>query len=131
MDLSALLLPGAQKLATAMLGDAWTLTRDAIARRWGRGDVDATDKAVAELDDSRSQALELFGRDLGNERLMNAFLAGYVAALARTQPERVDALVSLDLEPGLPAGGTVGNVNTGRVGKLVQIDGDVRGGIHM
>src|SRR5260221_8728792 len=108
MDLSALLLPGAQKLATAMLGDAWTLTRDAIARRWGRGDVDATDKAVAEPDDSRSQGLESFGRDLGNERLMNAFLAGYVAAFARTQPESADALGRLALEPCLPAGAAVG-----------------------
>jgi hypothetical protein len=37
MDLSAIITPAAQRLATAMLGDAWTAARDAIARRMGRG----------------------------------------------------------------------------------------------
>lgn len=57
MDISTLLLPGAQKLGQAMLGDAWNLTRDAIARRWGRGDRAAAEAAATELDDSRENAL--------------------------------------------------------------------------
>jgi hypothetical protein len=130
MDLSALLLPGAQNLVTAMLGDAWTSTRDAIARRWGKGDKTSTDQAVAELDDSRSQAIALFAAGEPDERLLEAFVAGYLAAIVRARPDRVEAIIELGAasQPGSARGG---NHNSGRVGKLVQIDGDVDGGIRM
>ncbi|ACU71417.1 hypothetical protein Caci_2499 [Catenulispora acidiphila DSM 44928] len=152
MDLSTLLLPGAQNLATAMLSDAWTATRDAVARRWGRGDHAATKQAAAELDDSRTQALALFPASAGvdavvpaaaDPALLQAFLAGYLAALARTDPGRLPALFSLTAQPGQQAAAAAArNVNYGEVerlvqvdaesiDKLVQIDGDVQGGFHM
>ncbi|MEY9858516.1 hypothetical protein ABH935_004131 [Catenulispora sp. GAS73] len=130
MDISTLLLPGAQKLAQAMLGDAWNLTRDALARRWGRGDRAATEKAATELDNSRERALALFGSGQTDEALLNAFIAGYLAALAHGEPERVHDLVNLDPAPR-PSEVTVGNINTGQVAKLAQVDGDVHGGLHM
>lgn len=133
MDISALLMPGAQGLATAMLSDAWTATRDAIARLWGRGNHDDAAEASRELEDSRTRALELFSASDGDRQaLVQAFLAGYLAALGRTDPERVEALTSVVSDPQ-PVEGTakVGNLNQGRVDKLVQIDGNVRGGVHM
>jgi hypothetical protein len=130
MDISTLLLPGAQKLAQAMLGDAWNLTRDAVARRWGRGDRAAAKAAAAELDDSREYALALFGGGQADEAQLNAFIAGYLAALARTEPERVRDLANLEPAPR-PSEVTIGNINTGEVAKLAQVDGDVHGGVHM
>ena len=130
MDISTLILPGAQKLAQAMLSDAWNLTRDAVARRWGRGNHAAIETAAAELDDSREQALALFGGGQADEGQLNAFIAGYLAALARTEPGRVYDLVSLESVPR-PSEVTVGNLNTGQVAKLAQVDGDVHGGVHM
>jgi hypothetical protein len=132
MDLGALLMPGAQNIVTAMLGDAWTTTRDAIARRWGRGDDSATELAVAELDDSRSQALSLFSGQSLDEQIMRGFVAGYLAAAMRDRPERVDAIRALT-EGRLLDGdvGRGGNHNTGQVTKLVQIDGNVEGGVHL
>jgi hypothetical protein len=133
MDISALLLPGAQNLATAMLSDAWTNTRDAIARHWGRGSRKKAEEAVAELEDSRSRALALFP-DPGPDRelLVQAFIAGYLAALARTEPDRLQALAGL--EPGavpLTSPAVVGNLASGIADRVVQISGDVRGGVHM
>lgn len=130
MDISTLLLPGAQKLAQAMLGDAWNLTRDAIARRWGRGDRADAAKAATELDDSREQALALFGSGQVDEVQLTAFIAGYLAALARTEPGRVHDLANLEPAPR-PSEVTAGNINTGQVTKLAQVDGDVHGGVHM
>lgn len=130
MDISTLLLPGAQKLAQAMLGDAWNLTRDTLARRWGRGDRAVAAKAATELDDSREHALALFGGGQVDEAQVAAFVAGYLAALARTEPERLHDLANLEPAPG-PSEVTVGNINTGQVTKLAQVDGDVHGGVHM
>ncbi|MEZ0115163.1 hypothetical protein ABH920_009198 [Catenulispora sp. EB89] len=130
MDVSTLLLPGAQKLAQAMLGDAWTLTRDALARRWGRGERAAVEAAAIELDDSRQHALALFGGGQVDEAQLNAFIAGYLAALARNEPERVRDLANLE-PASRPSELTVGNINAGQVAKLAQIDGDVHGGVHM
>ena len=131
MDFSALLLPGAQKLATAMLGDAWAVTRDALARRWGHGDRATTAEATAELDDARSGAIANFGADQADQRLLNAYLAGYLAAMLRAHPDRGEALLSMTQDFAPPAVGRAGNVNSGRVEKLVQVDGDLHGGVHM
>ncbi|WP_194890891.1 hypothetical protein [Catenulispora pinisilvae] len=130
MDISTLLLPGAQKLAQAMLGDAWNMTRDALARRWGHGDRAVAEAAAKELDDSREHALALFGSEQADEAQLNAFIAGYLAALTRTEPERIHDLVNLEPAPS-SSEVTIGNINTGQVAKLAQVDGDVHGGLHM
>jgi len=130
MDISTLLLPGAQKLAQAMLGDAWNMTRDALSRRWGRGDRAAASTVATELDDSREHALALFGSGQAHEAQLTAFIAGYLAALARSEPERLHDLANLEPAPR-PSEVTVGNINTGQVTKLAQIEGDVHGGVHM
>ncbi len=101
MDISTLLLPGAQKLAQAMLGDAWNLTRDAIARRWGRGDHAAAEAAATELDNSRENALALFGSGQADEAQLNAFIAGYLAALARTERLLLNRTCPLSWEIGV------------------------------
>lgn len=113
-----------------MLGDAWNATRDAIARRWGKGDKQAVDKAAAELDVSRARVLALADGGVPDERLLTAYWMGYLAGIANDHPEWLEAVV----EVGMPHSATPrtgGIVNTGQVGKLVQIDGDVHGGIQM
>ena len=126
MDISALLLPGAQKLAAAMLSDAWTTTRDAIAGHWGRGSHKVAEEAVADLEDSRAQALALFPATGPEQQpLLQAFLAGYLAALARTAPDRLEILA--DPAPVIKAS----TLMSGRADKVVQIGGDVSGGVHM
>jgi len=110
MDISTLLLPRAQKLAQAMLGNAWNLTCDALARRWGRGDR-AAEAAAAELDDSRERALALFGSQADDAQL-SAFIARYIAALARTEPERVHGLANLEPVSG-PSGVRTGTGEPG------------------
>jgi len=124
MDLSTLLMPGAQKLATAMLSDAWTATRDAIARHWGRGDRAETAKAVAELDASREQALAAFDSPHPDERLLQAFLAGYLAALTGSDPERLQVLQSLNVTP---ASGSTFTVHDAKIENLVQAGRDITG----
>jgi len=111
MDISTLLLPRAQKLAQAMLGNAWNLTYDALARRWGRGDRAAEAAAAAELDDSRERALALFGSQADDAQL-SAFIARYIAALARTEPERVHDLANLEPVSG-PSGVRTGTGEPG------------------
>jgi hypothetical protein len=132
VDFGALLMPGVKELATSMMSDAWSATRDAIARRWGRGDKAETEKAVVELDHSRSQALSLFSGEEVDERIMQAFVAGFLASTTYQRPERADAMLAL-AEGRLPVQEVTrgGNHNSGRVDKLAQIDGDVHGGVHL
>ncbi|WP_194924222.1 hypothetical protein [Catenulispora pinisilvae] len=131
MDFLSLLMPGAQNLATAMLGDAWNVTRDAIARRWGRGDQTETDKVAGELDESRSNALAMLNGGQMDERELKAFLAGYILASSHNDLARVQVLMDLQATPNPPTVRRVGNLNNGNVEKLTQIEGNVHGGIHM
>jgi hypothetical protein len=130
MDISAMLLPGAQKVATAMIGDAWTVTRDAIARRWGKGDKKAEDKAATELEVSRTRALALIDGGEPDERLLTAYWLGYLAGVANDHPEWLEALSDVSVQRGELAR-TAGFVNTGTVEKLVQVEGGVHGGLQM
>ncbi|WP_194904205.1 hypothetical protein [Catenulispora rubra] len=130
MDVSALLLPGAQKVATAMLGDAWNATRDAIARRWGRGDKQAVDKVAADLEVSRTRVLALAGGDAPDERLLTAYWMGYLAGVANDHPDWLETLADV-VTPQAGTPRTGGIVNTGEIGKFVKIDGDVNGGLRM
>jgi hypothetical protein len=129
MDLSAMLLPGAQKVATAMLGDAWTATRDAIARRWGKGDKKAVDKVTSDLEVSRTQALSLIDGGSSDERLLTVFWMGYLAGIASEHPDWLAELV--EPVPVSTASETVGIANYGKIGNLVKVDGDIHGGFRM
>jgi hypothetical protein len=130
MDLSALVLPGTQQLLAAMMGDAWSTARDAIARRLGRdGRAEAAQAATA-LDASRTRVLAAHAD--GRDDLTLAYCAGYLEGLLAGRPD-LDLAQLLEALPGTRAEEgpqQVGNYNSGTVGKLLQVDGDIHGGVR-
>lgn len=134
MDLSTVLMPGAQSLASAMLGDAWSATRDAIARRWGRGGRAELAKAEAHLEASRARANALVSGAADpaeRDRILVAYWIGYLAALLDERPDLGEAISALRAPAAGPGGGDVHNSNSGTVhGALVQAR-DISGGVHL
>jgi len=130
MDLTAVLMPGAQSLVSAILTDTWVQARSAVAkllarRAPGHGasadraaigsatidaaaidsapiDPVAIDQAGRELDSARLQALELAGEGSEADRSarMQLFWAGYLAGQLSARPELAGAIAAL---PGLLA----------------------------
>jgi hypothetical protein len=144
VDLTTVVMPGAQSLVTAILTDSWGQVRTAVARLWARRqpgspDPDATalEQARRELDNARQQAVTLAGDGSEAERArrMELFWAGYLAGQVSARPELADAVGAL---PALLGGGrgvpqatvTVSNTISGTVhGNVVQAD-DICGGIR-
>lgn len=135
MDLSTVLMPGAQSLASAMLGDAWTATRDVIARRWGRGGRAERTEAEAHLEASRARAnLLVAGADDAGERnrILVAYWIGYLAALLDERPDLSEAVGALRTAPAAAAGAVeVQNNNPGTVyGNVIQAR-NISGGVYL
>ena len=134
MDLSTVLMPGAQSLASAMLGDAWATARDAIARRWGRAGRAEVAEAEAHLEASRARANALVAgtEDAGErDRMLVAYWVGYLAALLDERPDLSEAVAALRPAPaaGIVGSANVQNSNSGTVhGSVVQAR-DVSGGV--
>ena len=147
MDLTTLVMPGAQSLVTSILADTWVQTRTAIAKLWARrrnasspgeyADPDATaiDHAGHELDAARQQALELAGNGSESDQAarMQLFWAGYLAGQLAGRPELADVLAQLPtlLGAGAPTSQTtnVHNTISGKVtGNALQA-GDIHGNI--
>lgn len=128
MDLSGLVMPGTQHLVAAMMGDAWSAARDAIARRVGRGDNAEEERAITALDASRARVLA--AQAGGRDDLTLMYCAGYIEGLLAGRPDLADLRDILPApDDDVPARGGVGNYNSGRVGKLLQVDGDIHGGV--
>jgi hypothetical protein len=147
MDLTMLVMPGAQSLVTSILTDTWGQARTAIAKLWARKhnasgasahaepDAAAIEHAGRELDTARQQALELAGSGSESDRAarMQLFWAGYLAGQLAARPELSDVLAQLPalLGAGAPTSQTtnVHNSITGTVhGGAVQA-GDIHGNI--
>ena len=148
MDLSAMLVPGVQNFVTAVLGDAWTATRDLLARRLSRGrseagsvvaavdavDADAHADGIAqELERIRSQCLAAFPDGEPDRRFMEGFWYCYLSGMLHEHPD-LAAILAEVREEAARATPTVSNVsieNSGTFGRVVQNVGDVSGGIVM
>ena len=159
MDLTTLVLPGAQSLVSAVLSDTWDQARSALARLWARrhpglarsnpdsgadldavadadADADAVERAGRELDAVRAQAIELAGQGDRAARAarMELFLAGYLAGQLAARPEFAETVRALPdlLGAGAPYPGSGGtyNINTGKVrGNIVQAR-DIQGDVR-
>lgn len=150
MDLTTVVMPGAQSLVTAILTDGWGQARTAIAKLWARrggaGGANtyadraepapaAIEQAGRELEAARRQGLELAGGGSEADRAarMQLFWAGYLAGQLAARPELAGALAEL---PALLGAGTsssqttnVHNTISGTVhGNAVQA-GDIHGNI--
>lgn len=145
MDLMAVVTPGAQSLATAILTDSWNQARTALARLWAHRrtaptpDLAALERAGAELDIARNQAITVAGNGPESEQAsrMELFWIGYLAGQLAARPELSEAVQALPgvLGAGLapaPGSGAVNNKTiSGTVhGNAIQA-GDVSGGINI
>ena len=151
MDLTTVVMPGAQSLVTAILTDGWGQARTAIAKLWaGRRATPGTsayadsqaepgaaaiERADHELEAARRQALELAGSGPDAERAdrMRLFWAGYLAGQLAARPELADVLAQLPalLSTGAPASQTTNvhaNNLSGRVDGPVVQTADIHGG---
>jgi len=149
MDLTTVIMPGAQSLVTAILTDTWNQAHTAIAKLWARRraapgagtatyadpDPAAIEQAGHELEAARRQALELAGNGPESDRAarMRLFWAGYLAGQLAARPELAGALAELPalLGEGAPTTQTtnVHNTISGTVhGNAVQA-GDIHGNI--
>jgi hypothetical protein len=60
-----------------------------------------------------------------------AYSIGYLDGLLAGRPELADLVESLPAVRSAGARTEVGNYNSGTVGKLLQVDGDIHGGVTM
>jgi uncharacterized protein YbjQ (UPF0145 family) len=127
MDLSALIMPGAQQLAAAVFNDTWAGVRDAVARRLGRGKHEETATAATALESTANRA-----RAAGDHDAVVAYWAGYLEGLAAGRPDLSDLLESLASGMSAQPAPQVHNNVTGTIyGKANIIGGSVHGGITM
>ena len=147
MDLTTVVMPGAQSLVTAILTETWGQAHTAIARLWARRgsasgisaysepDVSAIEQAGQELEVARQQALELAGSGSESDRAarMRLFWAGYLAGQLAARPELAEVLTQLPtlLGAGAPASQTttVNNTISGTVHGSALQAGDIHGNI--
>jgi len=125
MDLSAILLPGAQNLVSAMLGDTWSAARSALSHVWARGDSDRTHAMEQELDEVRAETLDLRGHgplDDATAQQIVTYCAGYLRHLVLERPDVVAALQAL---PTATIAGRDAVTVTG--GAAQVINGDITG----
>lgn len=131
MDLSSMIIPGAQSVVTAILGDTWTTLRSALAHRWGRGSAEETQAIEHRLDDGRRQALALAGDGPDQKARLEVFWAGYLAGLLAERPDLGEVLQELAAGSAVDTRSSTHNSNTGTVhGNLLQA-GDVHGNITL
>lgn len=146
MDLIAVVTPGAQSLATAILTDSWNQARTALARLWAHRrstapapDLAALERAGAELDIARNQAITVAGNGPESEQAsrMELFWIGYLAGQLAAHPELSEAVQALPevLGAGLAPAALSGTVNNKTIsgtvhGSAIQA-GDVSGGINI
>jgi hypothetical protein len=130
MDMSTVLLPGAQNLASAMLTDAWSAIRGVIARKWARGDETSTSRMETELDAVRADAIavsQAAGSDANSssgqrQRELAFYWAGYLRRLLEERPDLAEVIASL------PAADMQGHTTVSvERGSAQVVHGDVHG----
>lgn len=134
MDLSTIATPGIQSLVTAMLGEAWSATRGALARRLGRGDAESTRAAERELDSVRSDVrmlvtdAESAADPEADYRLIQAYVAGYLRRMREEAPEVDEVLAELPAaiqasdQSTVSTGGGMTQVFHGKVGSVFSVE---------
>lgn len=130
MDITSFFLPGAQSLVTSILADGWSTARSALAHRWAKRGKTSQEAAENELEKGHELAQHIASGDDGErQKLLEVYWAGYLAGLATSHADLIDAVRELGAahEP-TAQGATVHNSNTGTVGTLLQA-GDVHGNI--
>ena len=130
MDPMTVVLPGAQSLVTAILADGWTHVRRALAHRWSRQTREPQADIEHRLDAAHTQASEMTaGHGDGEQALLQAYWAGYLAAVLAERPALLDLVRDLHGTLTAPDSTTsVQNTNSGTVTTLVQ-GRDISGGI--
>ena len=147
VDLTNVVMPGAQSLVTAIVTDSWSQVRTALSKLWARRKSEdgaagpsgaALEAARAELDLARQQALAVAGDGSEADRAarMQLFWAGYLAGQIAARPELAEAVTGLPALLGAPAATSVTTTVTANTknfsgsarGNVVQAD-DVSGGI--
>ena len=129
MDPMSVILPGAQSLVNAILTDGWAQLRRKLADRWSKDTHADREEAEQRLEAGRSQSLALAGDSHDRRARLEAYWAGYLAALLAERPGLLEAIRDLDPATATRAErATVHNTNTGKAETLVQT-GDVHGGI--
>jgi hypothetical protein len=137
MDSAVLVLPGAQALVSQILSEGWAHARAWLVRRLGHADgAERSDAAKSDLerrmDTAHAQATALTAAEAVPPRaILEAYWAGYLAALIGERPEFASVLAELAASSNRPADkGTVVNSVTGTVsGNLVQAQ-DIHGGVR-
>lgn len=120
MDPASIVLPGAQSLVTQILSDGWAQVRGWLAQRWSRHSETSQAELEHRLDDAKEQAASLFS---GERTALEAYWAGYLAALISEHPGLAASLQELPAHP------SVSNTVSGTVtGNVVQA-GTIEGGI--
>lgn len=142
MDLTSIVLPGAQTLVSSLMSEAWTHTRSALSRLWAsqnshsEADEDHDTEAYdRQLDAAKQQAIVLAGDGTAMDRAarMELFWAGYLSGQLASRPELADGIRALPglfgNQQGQAKATTVHNTVSGTVnGRVIQA-GDIHGNI--
>ena len=132
MDVSSLIIPGAQAFVKAVLTDGWDLARAALARRWSKHGAISQEAAEKDLEAGHQLAQQVAGTTENQRAVLEAYWAGYLAGLAAGHDDLLAAIRELGADHAVaPQSSTASNTNTGQVGTLVQTSGDVHGGISI
>jgi hypothetical protein len=136
MDPVSIVLPGAQALVTQILTDGWTQARGWLAKRLTRADGPALAELESRLDVANAEATSLPAAEDGvpsadvRRMVLEAYWAGYLAALAGERLEFAAALTELaENRKAGPAGMTTNSVTGTVTGNVIQA-GRVEGGVH-
>jgi len=125
----SVILPGAQSLVNAILTDGWVQLRSKLASRWSKDAHSGQDDAEQRLEAGHRQSLALAGEGDDRQARLEAYWAGYLAALLAERPSLLEAIRDLGSPTATQADHvTVHNANTGTVGTLLQA-GDIHGDI--
>jgi hypothetical protein len=125
----SVILPGAQSLVNAILTDGWAQLRSKLASRWSKDAHSGQDDAEQRLEVGYSQSLALAGEGDERQARLEAYWAGYLAALLAERPGLLGAIRDLGSSAATDAGrANVHNTNTGTVGTLLQA-GNLHGDI--
>jgi hypothetical protein len=132
VDPTAIVLPGAQALVTQILSDGWTQARAWLARRLGHsaGTRQADIEVRLEAAHAQTAALAAPG-DIPQRALLEAYWAGYLAALVGEHPEfaAIVAELAVPSADGTADGRNANSVTGTVTGNLVQAR-DIHGGIR-
>jgi hypothetical protein len=131
VDPSVVVLPGAQALVTQIISEGWAQARTWLSRRLGHADATLAADMERRLDAAQVQAAALTVPAAFPQRvILEAYWAGYLAALTGEDPEFAAAIAGLapPLADHTPSPRNVNSVTGTVTGNLVQAH-DIDGGV--